>query len=59
MLKRTERLPTKPSGSDMTFFKDYIDELLFKLDIKHVESVECTPEDKPLPANEKQPQMKL
>lgn len=43
MLRRTERLPTRPSGNDLPFFKEYQDEVFYKLEIKHVESHSCTP----------------
>ena len=50
-------MPSKPSNSDMTFFKEYMDEVLFKLEVKHVESQPCTPETKPKqqPKPEEQP----
>lgn len=45
MLRRTERMKTNASGSDYTpeFFKEYIDETLYKLNIQHVESHPSTP----------------
>ena len=43
MLRRTERLPTRASGNDLPFFKEYQDEVFYKLDIEHVISHPCTP----------------
>lgn len=60
MLKRTKRIPNRPSGNDLPFFKDYLDEVLFKLEVKHVVSMPCTPEAKPQPVPKDQiPTMKL
>jgi hypothetical protein len=46
MLKRTERLPTRASGNDLPFFKEYQDEVLYKLEIQYVESHPSTPRSK-------------
>lgn len=45
MLRRTERLPTKPSNKDVPsmYLQDFIAEMLFKLDVKMVKSEQCTP----------------
>jgi hypothetical protein len=55
MLKRTERLPTRASGNDLPFFKEYQDEVLYKLEIQYVESHPSTPRSKEANQKEEQP----
>lgn len=58
MLRRTEKMPSKASGDDLpkTDIESYLREMMFKLDVKYIESGKSTPKEK---QEEEPPRMKL